>query len=75
MELFEKYISASDYARSFAISGTFGRSKGGYTTVDPTQIQWRKPVYKEYQVTSGPIRFSFKNNFEYISDYNETSFS
>jgi len=68
-------MSSSNYGRSFAISGTFGRSKGGYTTVDPTQIIWRRTVYKEYQVTSGPVRFNFKNNYEYISDYNETSFS
>lgn len=75
VELFDKFISASNYGRSFAISGTFGRSKSGYTTVDPTLIQWRRPAYKEYQVTSGPIRFSFANNLEYISDYNETSFA
>ncbi len=62
VELFDKYISSSNNARSFAISGTLGRSKGAYTTVDPTQILWRRPAYKEYQITSGPVRFTFKNN-------------
>lgn len=38
VELFDKYISSTDYGRSFAISGTFCRSKGAYSTMDPTQI-------------------------------------
>lgn len=68
-ELFDKYISSTNYARSFAVSGTYCRSRGGYSTMDPTQIEWRRPFYKEYMTAAGPVRFKFRNNLQYVSDY------
>jgi hypothetical protein len=75
VELFEKYITASNFARSFAVSGTYCRSRSGLSPMDPTQIEWRRPVYKEHMITSGPVRFTFKNNLQYVSDYSESTFA
>jgi hypothetical protein len=44
--LFNKYVSASDYARTVAVSGPFGRVASGYIVAQPTSIMWRRQVYK-----------------------------
>ena len=68
-ELFDKYVSGSDYARSVTVSNSFSRVAGGFNVVLPTTIIWRRQVYKEYQSSAAPIRFIFNNNYQYVYDY------
>jgi hypothetical protein len=68
-ELFDKWVSASDYSRSVAISNSFARVATNFTVVLPTTILWRRQVYKEYQSSSAPIRFILNNNYQYVYDY------
>jgi hypothetical protein len=67
VELYDKYSTGSDYGRSVVASGSFSRPATGYTISDKSIILWRRPVYREHRTTTGPIRFTFKNNFEYVS--------
>ena len=69
VELFDKYITASDYSRSCRVTGTFIRTAGGNTIIDKSLVQWRRPAYRELQTTSGPVRFTMNSNYEYVSDY------
>lgn len=45
-ELFDKYITSSDYARTVAISNSWSRIASGYSLVQPTSIMWRRQAYK-----------------------------
>lgn len=65
---YDKYLSGSDYSRSVYLSATFARSTS-YNLVQPTSIQWRRQVYKEFRTTNGPIRLFFHHNFQYVYDY------
>lgn len=68
-ELYDKYISSSNYARSVVISNSFSRQASGFNVVQPTSIMWRRQVYKEYQTSAAPIRIIFNNNYQYVYDY------
>jgi hypothetical protein len=67
-ELFDKYISASDYARTVYIQQSFSHTPtGSDTLIQKTSVQWRQQRYKQYMTSSGPLRFTLNNNFEYVS--------
>lgn len=66
-ELFDKYISSSDYSRTVYISQSFTHTPGSDTLIQSTSVQWRQQKYKQYMTSSGPIRFTMNNNFEYVS--------
>lgn len=73
-ELFDKYVSATDYARSVYVTGTISRNPyGSDTLTQSTTVQWRQQKYKRFLTGSGPIRITLNNNFEYVSVYNDTT--
>lgn len=51
------------------VTGTFIRTAPSYTIIDKSLVQWRRPAYRELQITSGPVRFTINSNYEYVSDY------
>lgn len=46
LEVFDKYVSGSDYGRSVAISSSFANVATGFNVVQPTKFMWRRMVYK-----------------------------
>ena len=68
IELFDKYLSGSDYSRSVSVTTTLTNNPSGVTIMPVTDIKWRKQVYKQYVTTSAPIRFIFQNNYQYVYD-------
>jgi len=64
-ELYDKYISASDYSRTVYLSNSFSHTptSGSDVLVQKTAVQWRQQTYKQYLTSTGPIRFTFNNNF------------
>ena len=69
LSLYDKYISGSDYSRTVYVSQSWSRTASGYSLVQPTSINWRKQVYKEFRTDAAPIRFTFSNNYAYVYDY------
>lgn len=69
LDLYDKYLSGSDYSRTVSTSGNWARTASGYTLVQPTAINWRKQVYKEFRTDAAPIRFTFNSNHQYVYDY------
>ena len=72
LHLYDKYLSGSDYSRSVYKTASFSRTTS-YSVVQPTAIQWRRPVFKEFRTSNGPIRFTFNHNYQYVYDYQTTS--
>ena len=72
LQLFDKYISGSDYAISVDKSATFARSTS-HTLVQSTSILWRRQTFKELRLADGPKRIIFNNNFQYVYDINTYS--
>lgn len=68
-QLFDKYVSGSDYGQSVSVSNSFSRVPSGFSVVQPTSIMWRRQVYKELQSSAAPIRFILNNNYQYVYDY------
>lgn len=46
LEVFDKYVSGSDYALTVSVSGSFSRIASGFNLIQPTSIMWRRQVYK-----------------------------
>ena len=69
---YDKYLSGSDYSRAVLLSASFSRSSS-YNLVQPTSIQWRRQVYKEFRTNNGPIRINFHHNYQYVYDYDTTA--
>ena len=72
-ELYDKYISSSDYARSVVVSTSIGNNPSGVTILPRTNIEWRRMVYKQRRTGEGPVRVTLKNNYQYVTPYNTTS--
>ncbi len=68
--LYDKYISASDYAISVYTSNTLSNNPTGVTILQPTNIVWRRQVYKQLRTDAAPLRLTLNNNFQYVSAYN-----
>lgn len=69
-EVFDRYVSGTNYGRSVYTTGSFARSASGYTLLQPTSMKWRRQAYKELRTDAGPIRLTVNNNFQYVSNYN-----
>ena len=67
MQLYDKYISGSDYSIGVDITQSFSRSPPN-TLVQSTSILWRRQAFKMLSSTSGPKRVIFNNNFQYVYD-------
>lgn len=72
LHLYDKYLGSSDYSRSAYTSQSFSRTTS-YSVVQPTAIQWRRQVFKEFRTSNGPIRFTFNHNYQYVYDYQTSS--
>lgn len=72
-ELYDKYISGSDYARSVVTTTTISNNPTGVTVLPNTNILWRRMAYKQLRSDAGPLRVTLNNNFQYVSTYNTTS--
>lgn len=44
--LYDKYVDASNNAISVDVSGSFTRTKSGFTIKDSSIIKWRQQTYK-----------------------------
>ena len=72
-ELYDKYISSSDYARSVYVTTSFSNNPSGVTILPPTDIYWRRMAYKQLRTDAGPLRVVLRNNYEYVTAYNTSS--
>ena len=73
--LYDKYISGRDYAISVYTSSTLSNNPTGYTILQPTNILWRRQVYKQLRTDAAPLRITVNNNFQYVSAYSMSTIS
>lgn len=69
-ELYDRYISSSDYGRSVYVTKTISNNPGSYSMLPSTSIVWRRMAYKQLRTDSGPVRITLNNNYQYVSVYN-----
>jgi hypothetical protein len=72
-ELYDKYISSTDYGRSVYVQQTITDNPSSVTVLPSTNILWRRMTYKQLRTDAGPLRVTINNNYQYVSVYNMAS--
>ena len=72
VELYDKYVSGSDYGRSVRVQQTITNNPG-YTILANTNIKWRRMAYRQLRTDAAPLRLTLNNNYQYVSVYSTTS--
>ena len=72
LELFDKWISGSDYGRAVRVQQTINNNPG-YSILPSTSIKWRRQAYKQLRTDAAPLRLTLNNNYPYVSVYSQAS--
>lgn len=68
-ELYDRYVSSSNYGRSVLVTRTVSNSPSGYTILPSTNVLWRRMSYKQLRTDAGPMRVTLNNNYQYVAVY------
>lgn len=69
-ELYDKYVSGSNYGRSVYVQTTINDNPTSVTVLPSTSIQWRRMAYYQLRTDAGALRLTFSNTYQYVSTYN-----
>jgi hypothetical protein len=72
VELFDKYVSGSDYGRAVLVSQTISNNPAE-TVLPSTNLLWRRMVYREMRSDAAPLRATINNNYQYVSVYSTST--